>query len=136
MMISVWTDGAARPNPGKGGVGIIIRGENWDYTLSKKIDDGKVSSNEAEYSALCVALTELMKNNLINHEITVYSDAELLTLQMSGQKEVDRGGKYVKNYLKAKEFSEYFTNLRFQWIPREENTEANMLASKALKNVF
>jgi len=134
-MIQVYIDACARPNPGKGGVGITIRGNGWDYILSEKVDSkDKVSNNEAEYCALNRALVELMRNKVVNDEIVIYSDSELLVLQMTGEKSIDKGGKYVEAYLKAKQLSKYFSNLRFNWISRDENAEANLLASRAVKN--
>ena len=141
-MIKIWIDGSSKPNPGKGGIGIVIRGATWDYplthgvvwdyTISEKCGD-RVSNNQAEYRALNRALTELMKNECINKEIIVFSDSEMLTLQMSGEKKVDKGGAYVPDYMKAKQLLRYFTNIKFSWIPREENAEANLLASEAIR---
>jgi len=131
-MINVWTDGAARPNPGKGGIGVVIRGETWDYTVSLPLP-GKVSSNQAEYCALIHALTELIRNNCTDRPIQVYSDSQLMVYQMNGQWQIDRGGNYTEAYQQAVVLARKFSDLSFDWISRKENTEANALASKALK---
>ena len=134
-MIKVWVDGAARPNPGKGGVGIVIRGDNWDYTISQKCDN-RESSNSAEYKALCQALTELMRNQTTDVETIIYSDSQLLIEQMNNGCQVDKASKYAQAYLKAQQLARYFSNLKFEWISRKENDEANLLASQALKKEF
>lgn len=133
MSICCYIDGSARPNPGKGGIGIAIRGEGWDYTLSEPIPKDKVTNNFAEYFALVRALSELMKNNLTRHDIQILTDSLMLADQMSGNKEVDKGGQYVELHSRAKLLARYFSSLKFTYIPREENGEANLLASKAVK---
>ena len=132
-MIIVEIDGAARPNPGKGGIGIVIRGDSWDYTLSENLP-GKVTNNQAEYCALIRALVELMRNNCFGKQIEVISDSEMLVSQMNYEREVDKGGSYVPNYLKAKKLAGYFSNIKFHWVSRKENNEANLLASNAVSD--
>ena len=131
-MISVYIDGSARPNPGKGGIGIVIQGDGWDYTISEKCGD-RESNNSVEYKALCRALTELMQNKVTSKEIVVFSDSELLVEQMNGNRQVDKGGKYLDDYMRARMLKRYFWNLKFKWISRKENAEANLLASKGTK---
>ena len=133
MTIYCYIDGSARPNPGKGGIGIIIRGDGWDYTLSESIPRNRITNNQAEYCALYRALVELMRNGLERHDIQILSDSQMLTEQMVGERQVDKGGQYVDTYLKCRELAKYFTNLRFTHILREENYEANLLASEGVK---
>jgi len=133
MTIRVNIDGSARPNPGKGGIGVVIQGDGWDYTISETCPKKRVSNNMAEYMALERALIELMKYGLINHEIEILSDSEMLVLQMLGEKKVDKGA-YVPEYMKAKQLRRYFSNLKFKWISRDLNSEANLLASKGVTN--
>ena len=130
-MIQTWIDGAARPNPGKGGIGVVIRGESWDYTLSEALP-GKVTNNQAEYCALIAALFKLIRNKCCGKEIEVLSDSEMLVGQMTGERGVDKGGSYVPDYLKAKNLSKYFSGIKFRWISRKENAEANLLASEGV----
>jgi len=132
-MLKIYIDGSARPNPGKGGIGIVISGDKWRYSISEAIPEKRVSNNEAEYCALNIALNEMIKNDTCREEITIFSDSELLVLQMTGERHVDKGGSYVKEYIKAKMLCEYFPNIKFQYIPREENVEANLLASEGVR---
>ena len=132
-MIEIWIDGAARPNPGTGGIGVVIRGDNWDYTISEACQ-GRVSNNQAEYKALVRALSELVENRIpTNHEILIFSDSEMLVEQMCKRRQVARGGAYVPDYIQAMKLKLHFNNLSFQYIPREENAEADMLASKGTR---
>lgn len=129
-MINIYIDGAARPNPGKGGIGVVIRGDSWDYTISRPLTT-KVTSNEAEYLALFAVLDELIKNNLHQKEITIFSDSQMMVEQIKGEREV-LGGAYAKWYNLVKTLLPLFENLKFEWIPREENAEANLLAVRAI----
>ena len=127
-MIRVYIDGSARPN--RGGIGIVIRGETYDYSISEHIPE-KVSNNEVEYKALNRALRELMANKLTDGEIVIYSSSRMLVEQTSGERDANQG-KYYKDYLLAIKTIENFSNLGFKRIPREMNSEANRLASRAI----
>ena len=130
-MLTIYVDGAARPNPGKGGIGIVIRGDGWDYTISEPLE-GKTTNNQAEYKAICRAFNELYMNELESEKITVLSDSELLVEQLNKRREVDKGGKYVEDYSKAKKWLKVFSHTKIEWISREKNDEANLLASRAV----
>ena len=132
MTIRCYIDGSAKPNPGKGGIGIVIRGDGWDYTISEKCED-RVSNNQAEYQALVRCLDELVKNMIGQEEIIIYSDSKLLVEQMSKRRQIDKGGAYVPDHMKALQLKRRFFNLKFQHIPREENAEANLLASRGTR---
>ena len=130
-MIRIFTDGSCRPNPGKGGIGVVIQSDNWAYTISD-VCTQKCTNNLAEYLAVRRALEELINNELMDEEIVINSDSEMLVLQMTDEKKVDKGGSYVPVYNEVKELLKKFSNVAFKWIPRCENSEANLLASKAV----
>ena len=126
-MISIYIDGACGPE--RVGIGIVIRGEGYEYTISENIP-GEASNNEAGYKALNKALCRLVVNKLTDREIVIHSDSGMLVEQMRGDRMANRG-RYYKEYLSAIDTTERFSNLKFKWIPREMNTEANRLANKA-----
>ena len=133
-MIKIWIDGSAKPNPGKAGIGIVIRSDNWDYDISEKIDSkDKVSGNQGEYMALCRALEELLKNN-VKEPVEIFSDSQLLVWQMTDKISVGRGDEYANEFQRAKILQRYFNSICYHYIPREENAEANILASKAVRS--
>ena len=129
MTIKIFIDGAARPNPGKGGIGVCIKSENWSYNISDTCAN-RVTNNQSEYIALYRALSELINNDLTNEEVIIYSDSEMLVEQMCGRREVLKGS-YINEYKRVKQLlgEHKFKSLWFTWIPREQNDEANMLAS-------
>ena len=71
MSIKIYTDGAAKGNPGKGGYGVVlISGKH-----RKEISGGfeKTTNNRMELLAVIVALEHIKKPNA---QITVYSDSK------------------------------------------------------------
>ena len=131
MSIKCYIDGSARPNPGKGGIGVVITGDGWNYKFAGTCN-GKCTNNIAEYIALIQALEFLSSGSAKDHEVLIVSDSEMLVEQMSGRREV-LGGAYIKKYQQAKALAINFPKLSFKWVDRRENAEANYLASKGTR---
>jgi len=91
-----------------------------------------MSNNVAEYAALCEALEFLLKRKLEVSPIEVRSDSRLVVYQMRGEWR-SRKGLYHEKYLEAKRLIAHFSNLRFRWIPREQNEEADGLSREAYR---
>ena len=89
-----------------------------------------MSSNVAEYAALCEALEFLLKEGRESSAIEVRSDSQLVTNQMGGDWKFHKG-LYAEKYREAKRLSAQFACLRFKWVPREENEEADRLSREA-----
>jgi ribonuclease HI len=121
----VYIDGRAEGNPGRGAFAYVV------YRDGKKLaEDGgfagdDVTNNYAEYCALVAAL-ERMRVLGADDDITVKSDSKLLVGQMSRGWKV-KGGGYVEKYREARDLVREFGSLHFEWIPREENQEADLL---------
>ena len=71
MEISIYTDGAAQGNPGKGGYGAILMAGNHKKELSQGFT--LTTNNRMELLAVIVALEALKK---ANSKVTVYSDSK------------------------------------------------------------
>ena len=126
--IEVFTDGRAEPNPGLGTYGYVVY-EDGKRTHSEHGVAGRgVTNNYAEYDCLVKALEWLSPRR--NEEIVVFSDSKLLVHQMRGEWRF-KGGAYSEKYLKARELAGAFPKLKFEWIPREKNTEADELTNIA-----
>lgn len=71
MSIIIYTDGAAKGNPGKGGFGIVMIAGSY----RKEIQQGfrLTTNNRMELLAVIVALESIKKNSSI---ITIYSDSK------------------------------------------------------------
>jgi ribonuclease HI len=71
MSISIYTDGAARGNPGPGGYGAILRFQGKEKELSQGYR--LTTNNRMELLAVIVALEALKTSK---HKVTVYSDSK------------------------------------------------------------
>ena len=126
MTIVAYVDGLCLPsNPGTGTYGYVI------YDDKKKLAEGSglagrdVTSNFAEYTALAEAFKRLRSLG-VEGDILVRSDSKLLVGQMSEGWKV-KGGVYLEKLKESRELMREFGSIRFEWIPREQNQEADML---------
>jgi ribonuclease HI len=125
-------DGAVEGNPGKGGIGIILRDRNGEKTffISKAV--GNVTNNEAEWLSFIEALNLARGNKF--QRLEVVTDSQLLVRQWSGLYKT-RAKNLLKLYRKAKKLAEGFQELRLRQGTRKETREAHILANQALKKV-
>ena len=123
--ITVYTDGAARGNPGPGGYGIVlISGSH-----RKEIAEGfrNTTNNRMELLAVIVAL-ETVKSG--SHEITVYSDSKYVVDSVNkgwvfgwvkknfkDKKNVDLWKRFLQVYPKLK--------IKFVWVKGHANIPEN-----------
>jgi len=126
----VYIDGLSEPgNPGTGTYGYLI------YDGGRKVAEGsglagyEVTSNFSEYTALAEALKRL-KALRIEGDVLVRSDSKLLVGQMSEGWKV-KGGMYLPKLKEVRDLMKEFGSIRFEWIPREQNQEADLLTRVA-----
>jgi len=139
-MLQIWIDGACEPtNPGgTASYGVVAKeGFTTIFTKSGIVTRGKgASNNVAEYAALIAALEYLASREF--QSATIHSDSQMLVNQMKGDWGV-HGGLYLKYYERAVDIiannKGMWEKLRFQWIPRDVNTEADRLSVDALASV-
>jgi len=127
--IIIYTDGAARGNPGPAGAGAVLIGEDGSVVAEVSRYLGKTTNNQAEYQALVLALEEARRIGAT--VLNIYSDSELLVKQMKGEYYVRNDGlkplfKLAKGKLKS--FSQY----SIDYLPRERNAHADRLANRAI----
>ena len=130
MSVTVYVDGLAEPrNPGVGTYGFVV------YDGSRKLAEGSglagrdVTSNFAEYTALAEALKKL-KSLGVEGDVLVRSDSQLLVGQLSQGWKV-KGGMYVGRLKEVKDLMKEFGSIAFEWVPREQNQEADLLTRVA-----
>lgn len=130
MMVSVFIDGAARGNPGPGGLGVVIY-KNGEENPLREIKGflGVTTNNQAEYMALIRALEELRKFPV--KEAKIYSDSQLLIRQMNGEYRV-RHENLIPLYDKAIKIVERIPRVTFHFIRREKNKKADKLANMGI----
>jgi ribonuclease HI len=133
VTISVFTDGAARGNPGKAGIGIVIKDDSGAVLAELKKYIGISTNNNAEYTALVHALEYILGAETLRcSAVVVHTDSELMARQILGEYKVKEPGLKLMHQkvillLKSAPFS--FT---IRHIPRSRNAEADALANEAI----
>lgn len=113
----VFTDGAARGNPGPAASGYAVFGP--DGTLIEKDAKtiGKRTNNEAEYEALIWAIRCTMA--ITRGEVRFHSDSELMVKQVSGRYQVRK--EHLKPLVETvRRESSAFSGFRLVHVPRED----------------
>jgi ribonuclease HI/uncharacterized C2H2 Zn-finger protein len=124
-------DGGARPNPGTGGWGYVLR-DDCGYIVEREggsAGNGVTTSNQAEYAGLIAGLSAAERQGI--RRLQVNGDSELVICQMSGGYQV-HSSKLLPYYKLAKEVQSRFLHVSFQHVRREENSEADALARQAI----
>ncbi len=125
----IFTDGAAEPNPGPAAIGAIIKDEQGRLIarISRRI--GTTTNNQAEYRAVIAALEEAIKLGITHVELN--SDSELIVRQIKGEYRVKKAT-LKPLHQKVKQLLGSLEGFTVTHIPREQNTEADMFANRAL----
>lgn len=128
----IFFDGLCEPNPG----GIATYGFVIIPPRGKALEGGgpvpgsgtpDATNNVAEYTALVRALEKAVELELTDREVDVYGDSKLVISQVLGEWRV-RDKKLAPLYLAARSLADQFERIRFEWVPREENKEADRLS--------
>jgi len=128
-MKKIQFDGAAIPNPGEMGIGVVlIEKSNIITKISKKLPNYG-TNNIAEYTALLTGISKALE--LGWKHVMIEGDSKLVINQVKGAWKIN------KEHLKSlyaqvvKELSK-FDSYTINWVPREKNSIADELVSKAL----
>jgi probable phosphoglycerate mutase len=123
-------DGGSRGNPGIAGSGAcVIDADTGEVILEISKFIGVATNNVAEYLALVAGLEGAYSLNA-DARILVRMDSKLVIEQMAGRwkikhPDMQQLGARVQKTVAGKQ-------VRWQWIPREENSRADALANKAM----
>jgi len=127
---NIFTDGASRGNPGKSGIGVVIKDKNNKTLKEIKKYFPKLTNNQAEYKALILSLDYLTSNN-INKPSRFFTDSQLLANQINGNWKVKHPD-IALLFKEAKALINRLDSFEISYIPREENKEADRLANAAI----
>lgn len=129
---TIYTDGAARGNPGPAGAGWVIWNEKGHLIGENKKYLGEMTNNQAEYSALLLALADVQRQGVGGEmSLNLFADSELMVRQLKGEYKVKNEGLrplFQKAVLALSKFKSY----GIEYLPREQNAEADRLANEAL----
>ena len=118
MRYIIYTDGAARGNPGPSASGYLVY-SNRRVINRQSVYNGEATNNYAEYRAIILAL-EWCRDNLDvkETEIKVYSDSQLVIRQINGHYKVKSERLFEMNR-KAKALAAKFSGMVFEDVGRE-----------------
>jgi ribonuclease HI len=125
----VFIDGACSGNPGEAGIGVFIRrGQEVLSRVSENI--GPATNNIAEYRALIRALQEAAELHI--RSLNIFSDSQLMCNQLTGVYGIKQD--HIRQlHDEAQHLAKQFERITIKHIPREQNKDADALASGAIK---
>ncbi len=131
----VEADGGSRGNPGPAGYGAVVRDAASGRVIAERAASiGRATNNVAEYSGLIAglrAVAELTAPSTGSVTVEVRMDSKLVVEQMSGRWKI----KHPSMRPLAEEatgLARDFAAVRYRWIPRERNGDADRLANEAM----
>lgn len=134
-MITIYTDGATEEHNGKLGTvthcGIGVFCPDREFAFSKRIK--AISNNEAEFWALIIAMEWAIENGERNVEFKL--DSDIVVRRANGNR--PKKAKYKNERMDKLQdqvlaLVQRFNNVKFTWIPREENMHADVLSKQSL----
>ena len=127
--LRLFTDGAARGNPGPAGLGVVIEdGEGMRLRgLCRYI--GKATNNQAEYLAVIEGLQAVEEWK--PDRLEVFLDSKLVVEQLAGRWRIKEPGLKPLHH-QASELLGRFADVRLTHVPREKNKGADALANRAI----
>ncbi len=124
----VFSDGASSGNPGPAGIGVVLLLDGRKVAFSESI--GTATNNVAEYRALIRGLEAAAEYGA--ETVKVCLDSELIVKQLNGLYRVKNAG-LIPLYRKACSLLSKFRKYDISHVRREENSEADSLAKKAVQ---
>jgi ribonuclease HI len=127
--LRLFTDGAARGNPGPAGAGVVIEDDQGTRLCGRHRFLGKATNNEAEYLALIEGLKAAAEWK--PDRLEIYLDSKLVVEQMKGRYRVKKP-ELKPLHAQAKELLDGFADFDIDHVERERNKGADALANRAL----
>jgi len=126
----VEADGGSRGNPGiAAGGAIVVDAESGELLAELGVWCGTATNNVAEYSGMIAGVTRALQIDP-NAELHIRMDSKLVVEQMSGRWKI----KHPDMADLAASARELLSGkpVKFEWIPRLENSRADRLANEAM----
>ncbi|GGC68649.1 ribonuclease HI family protein [Undibacterium terreum] len=124
-----WFDGSTHPNPGRMGVGGILKSPDGAVVRISRAA-GQGNSSKGEYLALIAVLQEAVR--LQPKKLQIYGDSQVVINDVMQQ-----GGKTASGLeshrAQARQLMAQLNLLSLTWVPRHKNAEADALSQQAIK---
>jgi ribonuclease HI len=127
--VKVFGDGGSRGNPGPSASGFVILDMEDTVLVDKGVYLGVTTNNQAEYTALKLALEECLKMGV--KEAEVYMDSLLVVNQLKGIFKVKNRDLWPIHDA-IKKLAARFDKISFSHVPREFNKLADAAVNRAL----
>jgi ribonuclease HI/pterin-4a-carbinolamine dehydratase len=127
--LKIYTDGGSRGNPGPSASGFVLYDEDDNVLADKGVYLGITTNNQAEYTALKLALEEARK--LGASELAIYMDSLLVVNQMNGVFKIKNRDLWPIHDA-IKQLASGFNKVSFTHVPRELNKAADAAVNRAL----
>lgn len=136
--ITIYTDGGSRGNPGYAAAGVVFYNEKGQsFKKYSQYLGESLTNNEAEYLAVIFALKKFKqlfgKKIAKISEVQIKSDSKLLVKQLRGRYKIVEP-KIQSLFLVLWNLKLDFKKIKFSFISRDKNKEADFLVNEALDN--
>lgn len=135
MEFYIYTDGAARDNPGPSASGFVIFDSRKKLVAKSFFYNGNKTNNIAEYLAIISALRKVLLEYGEQSEVNLFSDSELVVKQLQGKYKV-RDPKLKALHKEASGIVARLHSCKFTNVPRENkfismvDAQLNLLLDK------
>jgi ribonuclease HI len=127
--LRVYSDGAARGNPGPSGAGAVLIEPGGTVVAKVGKYLGTQTNNYAEYMGLLLGLKHA--KSLGAKEVEVFADSELLIRQLGGRYQV-KSPTLRPLYEEAVKLLNDFSRVKLVHVPREMNAAADEMSNRAI----
>ena len=124
-----WFDGAALPNPGKIGIGVVLLSPVGTRSEKSTLSASSGCNNEAELQALCAALDMARAAGATRLVLRGDSDVAIRYVRGPDGTQIERLQVLVA---RARDRLRRFDDVELLWIPRHRNADADRLSRQAL----
>jgi len=127
--VKIFADGGSRGNPGPSSSGFVVLDMEDNILVDKGVYLGITTNNQAEYTALKLALEECVRMNV--KEVEVYMDSMLVVNQMKGIFKIKNRDLWPIHEA-IKKLATNFKHINYSHVPREFNKLADAAVNRAL----
>ncbi len=122
-----FVDGGGEWQDKPANIGLYIVDDHQNVRVEEGHIIGKASNNEAEYTAVLMAIYHAQK--LGATDLHVYSDSKLIVNQINGDWKIHEN--HLRHYYDEVKREAESLNFTISWIPRAQNNKADKLARSA-----
>ncbi|WP_296002383.1 ribonuclease HI family protein [Rugamonas sp.] len=124
-----WFDGSAHPNPGRLGIGALLRGPAGECVeISRRAGHG--NSGEAEYLALIALLETALRHR--PPQLAIYGDSQVVVNDVNRPPATAGAAGLQAHHARAIGLMAQLPEVALRWIPRHRNADADRLSQQAI----